>query len=275
MRLDRVRAAAGPLARSIGSLAQFSGDIIGDERLQRYGYALGRPLAEHYFSRTSSPAAFFNRHAKTFFTRDFLKSTASEDSPVKQVNELLGALNGEPLLNRMLYVDSKTWLPDDLLVKADKMTMANSLELRVPLLDHKVLEFAASLPPEFKVSGKQTKRVLKAAFAKALPSEILNRKKAGFPVPYGKWLRNGLGHDVKDVLLSSDSIQRAYFEKGEVNRLLEADSRTGNHSKEIFSLLVLELWHRRFLDADNSVSGATETNAIAVTNFSTAGAIAR
>jgi asparagine synthase (glutamine-hydrolysing) len=247
MRLDNIRSIAGPLAGSMGSLTQFAGNIVGDDRLQRYGYALGRSLGEHYFSRTSGPTAFFNRQAKIFFTSDFLES-ASPNAPMKRVNELLGALNGESLLNRMLYVDTKTWLPDDLLVKADKMTMANSLELRVPLLDHKVLEFAASLPPEFKVKGKQTKRVLKAAFAKALPQEILNRKKAGFPVPYGKWLRNGLSHQVRDVLLSAGSTQRGYFQKKEINRLLDANAHTGNYSKEMFSLLVLELWHREFAD---------------------------
>ena len=109
--------------------------------------------------------------------------------PPRIVNDLLQPVSHEPLLNQMLYVDTKTWLPDDLLVKADKITMANSLELRVPLLDHIVLEFAASLPPDFKVCGRETKRILKATFAKSLPEEILQRKKAGFPVPYESWLR--------------------------------------------------------------------------------------
>ena len=92
----------------------------------------------------------------------------------------------------MLYVDTKTWLPDDLLIKADKMTMANSLELRVPLLDHQVLEFAASLPASFKLKNKSTKHILKKALSKRLPPAILNRKKTGFPVPYAGWLGNEL-----------------------------------------------------------------------------------
>ncbi len=157
------------------------------------------------------------------------------------------------LLDQMLYVDTKTWLPDDLLVKADKMTMANSVELRVPLLDHVVMEFAASLPPHFKVGGGDTKRVLKATFAKLLPEEVLKRKKAGFPVPYGTWLRNGLKGRVEDILLSDRAASRGYFRKGEINRLLQADSRSGRFSKEIFSLLVVELWHQAFVDGGRAV----------------------
>jgi asparagine synthase (glutamine-hydrolysing) len=148
----------------------------------------------------------------------------------------------------MLYADTKTWLPDDLLIKADKITMANSLELRVPLLDHVVLEFAASLPAEFKVCGRQTKRALKAAFAKALPQEILTRKKAGFPVPYENWLRGELKGKVEDVLLSKRAVSRGYLRNGEISRLLQANSRHGIHAKEVFSLLALELWHREFID---------------------------
>jgi asparagine synthase (glutamine-hydrolysing) len=148
----------------------------------------------------------------------------------------------------MLYVDSKTWLPDDLLVKADKITMANSLELRVPLLDHKVLEFAASLRPECKVKGKETKRVLKAAFAKVLPSEIVHRKKAGFPVPYESWLRNGLSGRVSDILLSDRAVARNFFKKSQLARILKTNSENGGFGKEVFSLLSLELSLRAFAD---------------------------
>jgi asparagine synthase (glutamine-hydrolysing) len=247
LRLDRIGSSLGPMARPVGALAALAGRISGDGRVHRYGAALGNSLASQYYSRTSSPTAYFNRQARTFFTPEFLDATASA-SPAGFVHDLLQPVRNESLLNRMLYVDSKTWLPDDLLVKADKMTMANSLELRVPLLDHKVLEFAASLPPGFKVNGRQTKRVLKAAFARALPAEVLNRKKAGFPVPYEQWLRNGLKERIGDVLGSDRAGSRGYFPKGAVKRLLQANAREGSYSKEIFSLLALELWHREFVD---------------------------
>lgn len=213
----------------------------------RYGAALGRPLTTQYFSRTSGPTAFFNRHAKKFFGAEFEQNTSAV-SPTEYIASLMASLKDEPLLNQMLYVDTKTWLPDDLLVKADKMTMANSVELRVPLLDHQVLEFAASLPPEYKVRKKETKRILKAVFEKELPAEVLNRKKAGFPVPYGTWLRRELKKQVADVLLSDRATKRGYFRKAEVERLLKANSKGGAYSKEIFSLLAVEMWHRRFVD---------------------------
>ena len=124
--------------------------------------------------------------------------------------------------------------------------MANSLELRVPLLDHKVLEFAASLPPDFKVRGKETKRVLKAAFAKVLPREVLERRKAGFPVPYERWLRHDLRSQVEETLLSDIAISREYFRKEAIAQILRVNSVHGSYSKEVFCLLALELWHRAF-----------------------------
>jgi asparagine synthase (glutamine-hydrolysing) len=150
----------------------------------------------------------------------------------------------------MLYVDTKTWLPDDLLVKADKMTMANSIELRVPLLDHKVLEFAASLPSNFKVRGFTTKYIAKKTLSGRVPREILDRKKTGFPVPYEKWLRHDRREWVHDILLGSAASARGYFQKSAVERMLSEDRRSGGYSKEIFDLLVLELWHREFLEKE-------------------------
>lgn len=247
LKLDRVRAATGPLAQPVGALAGIAGGVLGDSRLQRYGHALGRPLAEHYFSRTSSPTAYFNRHAGTFFSGEFLASV-NGDSAAAFMSRLIKPVANEPLLNQMLYLDTKTWLPDDLLIKADKMTMANSIELRVPLLDHVVLEFAASLPPEFKVRGRETKRVLKAAFARQLPQEVLTRKKAGFPVPYQSWLRNELRPRVEEILLSKQAAARGYFKGEEVKRLLAANAQHGKFAVEVFCLLVTELWHRKFVD---------------------------
>jgi asparagine synthase (glutamine-hydrolysing) len=255
LRADRLCSWIGPLSRPVGALMDWAGSVRGDERLRRYGCALRKPLREHYFSRASSPMTFFNRCADSLLTRGFRGATTAA-SPGKIVNALAGAVNSEHLLNQMLYIDSKTWLPDDLLVKADKITMANSLELRVPLLDHKVLEFAASLPPEFKVRGKETKRVLKAAFAKVLPPEILTRKKAGFPVPYESWLSNGLCASAGDVLLSDRAVSRNYFEKRELERVLKVNSERGGFSREIFCLVTLELWHRKFADQPASAGAA-------------------
>ena len=148
----------------------------------------------------------------------------------------------------MLYVDTKSWLVDDLLVKADKMTMANSTELRVPLLDHKVLEFAASLPGNYKVRGLATKYLLKKTLKNRVPPEIIKRKKVGFPVPYGAWLRTDMKEWLRGIVLDRKTLQRGYFDKVAIERLLAENARLGKHTKELFSLAVLELWHRAFLD---------------------------
>jgi asparagine synthase (glutamine-hydrolysing) len=141
-----------------------------------------------------------------------------------------------------------TWLPDDLLIKADRMTMANSVELRVPFLDHKVLEFAARLPRNQKVRGMGMKYLLKKALAKHVPKQILDRRKVGFPNPSVSWLRHELKGLCSDILLDSRSISRGYFRKTAIKDLLERNSRSGRHTAEIFSLVVLELWHRAFVD---------------------------
>jgi asparagine synthase (glutamine-hydrolysing) len=153
----------------------------------------------------------------------------------------------------MLYIDTKTWLPDDLLIKADKMTMANSLELRVPLLDHKVLEFAASLPSNMKVHGFTTKYVAKRALANRVPRPILERRKVGFPVPYESWLRKELRSWVHDVLFDRTTTNRGYFSTPAVRELLARDAASSGYSKEVFSLVTLELWHRTFVEQRQAV----------------------
>jgi asparagine synthase (glutamine-hydrolysing) len=151
----------------------------------------------------------------------------------------------------MLYVDAKTWLPDDLLIKADKMSMASSVELRVPLLDHSLLEFAATVPSNMKVKGFQTKYILKQALKDRVPPEILKRPKTGFPVPYGKWLRGELKGFVEDVLTDPRTRNRGYFDDRAVAALLaESHSTQADLSAEIFSLVTMELWHREFIDGE-------------------------
>jgi asparagine synthase (glutamine-hydrolysing) len=175
----------------------------------------------------------------------------------RSVNPALGYLqNGsaQDTLSKMLYVDTKTWLPDDLLIKADRMTMANSVELRVPLLDHKILEFAASLQGNYKVRGFATKYIAKKALSRQVPREILDRKKTGFPVPYDSWMRNELKGWLRDILLDRETSSRGYFRKSAIEKLLVESTESGRNSKELFSLAVLELWHRQFLGNESQTS---------------------
>ena len=168
---------------------------------------------DYYYSRTSNPHRTTGNSLGKVYSADYLAAIDREHSiePLRIVAERM--FSGQDALHAMLYIDTKTWLPDDLLIKADKMTMANSIELRVPLLDHKVLEFAASLPPGMKLNGAKTKYILKKALSKRIPKEIRNRKKAGFPVPYGSWIRGELKDMVWDVLMDSRTISRGYFRR--------------------------------------------------------------
>lgn len=183
-----------------------------------------------------------------------------------QVDGLLGGLTGVELaldsvfapyyanapqdpLSRMLYVDQKVWLPDDLLLKADKMTMATALELRVPFLDHKLVEFAARLPNSAKLNGGRGKWLLRQAMSGVLPEPILTRSKKGFPVPTQTWLGTRLREFTREALLARDSACRRYMDAAALESLVR-EHEDGRHQRheEIWTLLVFEFWHRIFID---------------------------
>jgi asparagine synthase (glutamine-hydrolysing) len=255
--LERVKAVAGPWQGLLGSSVGWVGGLKGFGKFKKYAPLCNIPLASYYYSRVGTPFSYFNLHRQELCTRDFYGSADPEGS-AQIVEKLFGQVDRQaarqPALNRMLYVDTKTWLPDDLLIKADKMTMANSLELRVPLLDHLVLEFAAGLPMDFKVKGRMTKRILKEAFKKRIPREVIERRKTGLPVPLRRWMRKDLGDLVRDVVLGGTSISRGYFQKSALERLLERNAVDGGLMKEVFALLTLELWHTEFMDAQAIVT---------------------
>jgi asparagine synthase (glutamine-hydrolysing) len=243
--LERLKRATRPLNGALSKSVSLLHKAIPWQRLGKYLPFLDVPFESYYYSRTSSPFRLFNAHYREIYSDDFGRTVSKEHS-VLPVTRLLQQNRSDDLLSRMLYVDTKTWLPDDLLVKADKMTMANSIELRVPLLDHKILEFAASLPSSFKVHGFETKYVAKRCLSSQVPKEILDRKKTGFPVPYAEWLRTDLRGWVRDVLLDREALEREYFKKPAIEKLLKENVESGLHNKDIFSLVVLELWHREF-----------------------------
>jgi asparagine synthase (glutamine-hydrolysing) len=155
-----------------------------------------------------------------------------------------------PLHGRMMRFDFETYLPEDVLTKVDRMSMAHSLESRVPLLDNEVIEFAATLPSAFKIRDGRRKHVLKEALRPLLPAGILDRRKQGFGVPLATWFRGGLSGLFGDVLGSSRARQRGYFEPAFVDRLVrEHQAGARDHSARLWQLLVFELWHREYLDA--------------------------
>lgn len=152
-------------------------------------------------------------------------------------------------LNLMLYMDLKTWLPDDLLGKVDRMSMAASLEARVPYLDHRLVEFAFSLPSSMKLRGNTGKYILKKAAAKYLPGEIINRRKMGFGVPLASWFRKELKPLLMDTLHSEKFQKRGYFNKAKTEEVLQQHlSGQKDHHLLLYGLLLVELWHRKFID---------------------------
>jgi asparagine synthase (glutamine-hydrolysing) len=154
------------------------------------------------------------------------------------------------VLDRMSAADLQTYLVE-LLMKQDQMSMAASIESRVPFLDHQLVEFAATLPDRWKLSGWTTKRVLRESMKGLLPASILNRPKMGFPVPFAQWTRGPWNDMVRDVLLDRRSRERGLIDPDAVDRLLRqhADGRTEGGDR-IWSLLNLELWHRTFIDKE-------------------------
>jgi asparagine synthase (glutamine-hydrolysing) len=152
-------------------------------------------------------------------------------------------------LSSMLYLDTKIWLPDNLLMKADKMTMAASLESRLPLLDYKLIEYAASIPSNVKVKPFQAKYLLKRAYADFLPRSILTRKKMGFNVPNGIWFREGQRHIITQLLLSERARSRGFLNNECVATILHdhLQGRT-QYTNQLFILASLELWFRIFID---------------------------
>jgi asparagine synthase (glutamine-hydrolysing) len=154
------------------------------------------------------------------------------------------------LLDRLLYADIKTYLVE-LLMKQDQMSMAASIESRVPFLDHKLVEYAAMLPDEWKLSGFTTKRVLREAMTGLLPDSILKRPKMGFPVPFAGWMRGAWQSVARDVLLDRRSRERGLIDPAAVDTLLRnhAEGRTEGGDR-IWSLMNLELWHRTFIDGE-------------------------
>jgi len=145
-------------------------------------------------------------------------------------------------------VDTRANLPDDLLMVADKTSMANSLEVRVPFLDYRLVEFIESLPPSLKLNGFTAKYLHKKAETKWLPREVVYRKKKGFAHPIAEWLRTSMRGLVEDCLLSPGSFTARYFDQGYIRRLLELD-RLGREQylRQIYLLLSLELWHRQYI----------------------------
>jgi asparagine synthase (glutamine-hydrolysing) len=151
--------------------------------------------------------------------------------------------------SQMMRFDAETYLPEDVLTKVDRMSMAHSIESRVPLLDNEVIAFASTLPASLKIKNGRRKHVLKEVAATLLPADILNRRKQGFGVPLGTWFRGNLRELFADTLLSPTSLQRGYFQQAFVRQIVD-EHITGkrDHTLRLWQLVVFEKWHQQYVD---------------------------
>lgn len=185
------------------------------------------------------------------FSPEFAEAAAKLPNPLEQGSLWHDQGPAKDPLSRMQYLDTKAYLNGDILVKVDRMSMATSLEMRSPLLDHKLVEFAASLSPEWKYREGSRKYILKKLAERVgVPSEVIYRKKQGFALPLEDWMRQGLKTDLLGILMEPRTTQRGYFRPAAVRRLVEEHtSGRRSHTGAVWCLLMFELWHRNFLEA--------------------------
>jgi len=235
--IDRLRSVPGA-----SLAARLLGTLLPEGKLRRYAQSSALPLEQRYRGISVG-----------FADEELMRLAPDQQAGVGRLSAftrdtMRRAGNVHPL-HQMLYFDTRVYLVDDLLVKADKMTMAASLELRVPFLDHKLVELAANLPPEAKLGGGTTKRVLRNLGASMLPEPILSRPKRGFPVPLQRWLGGELTDLVRDTVCGSDATLGDLVDLTEVKRLVDRHARgVEDCTSRIWTLVVLDQWKRVFVD---------------------------
>jgi len=169
--------------------------------------------------------------------------------PYEGVRRVLGETDAESFLDRLLYTDIKTYL-HELLMKQDQMSMATSIESRVPFLDHKLVEFTCRMPERMKLRGRTTKYVLRESMKGLLPEAILSRSKMGFPVPIGAWFRGPYSSVIDEYVLSERALNRGIFDPQTVRELVKRHQSGENHDERLWALVNFEMWQRQFFDGE-------------------------
>jgi asparagine synthase (glutamine-hydrolysing) len=227
-----------------GALATLPMGTRNRNRFDRSFLSLDPDIQSMYFDNFAVFPRSMQSDLLTERTRDLMGSSSD---PYREMSAYFDLPETNSLLDRMLYADSKTYL-HELLMKQDQMSMAASIESRVPFLDHDLMGFAARLPDELKLSGSNSKFILREAMKGVLPDEIISRSKMGFPVPFGKWLRGEASYLVNEYILSDLALSREIFNADSVRELVARHNRGENHDERLWALLNFEIWQRRFLD---------------------------
>ena len=201
---------------------------------------------DRYFDTVS---IFTGLNKRALYTPDFYSDLGIASSANTSFQEFADNVSTNALLDALLYIDSKTYLPGDILTKVDRMSMAVSLETRVPLLDHKLIDFVTRIPASMKMSGLETKHLFKRAVSDLVPEEILTRPKQGFGVPIQQWINQQLRERIRDTLTDSRFRERGIISASYTDVLLDEHERgRRDHSMALWSLLMLELWYQAFVD---------------------------
>jgi asparagine synthase (glutamine-hydrolysing) len=238
-----LRGLPGPLpkalAKALGSIP-----IPAAKQVRDYGRRLMEP--EHV--RFLGLAAHIPHEDRVALYGPAMRERFAEDLVARRFGELYAASTASDAVNRLLDLDIQTYLTDDILTKVDIASMAHSLEVRCPLVDQELMEFAASVPGEMKLRGLTTKLILREVAKPLLPEKILTRRKQGFGLPADRWMREDLAPLSRDVLLDQTARERGIFEPAAIEALLRQHQRGEPRGDQIWALMMLELWYREFID---------------------------
>jgi len=215
---------------------------------RKFSYNISLPWRERYVDSISFVPAF--EREMPLLSDEFRSVLRERGDPQNVIFDYFEHAPADDPVSQMLYVDTKTYLAGDILTKVDRMSMATSLEIRAPILDHVFLEWVTALPPEWKLRGGKQKYILKKLAERVgVPREVLHRRKQGFALPLADWIRHELKDMVLTVLLEPRTLQRGYFNPQGIRQLLDEHFRCRrDQSSRIWRLLIFELWHRNFLE---------------------------
>jgi asparagine synthase (glutamine-hydrolysing) len=239
--------------------------LPGDIRGKKFSYNVSLPWRERYVDGISFVPAF--ERDMPLLSAEFRALLREYRDPEDVMYRFFEQAPAKDPVSQMLYVDTKTYMVGDILTKVDRMSMATSLEVRVPILDHEFVEWATGLPVDWKIRRRKQKYILrKLAERVGVPREVLYRPKQGFALPLVHWMKHELKELTMTVLLDPKTQQRGYFEARAVRQLLDEHFRgRRDHSGRIWRLLMFELWHRNYLEKIRATDANDEPYRVAPT----------
>jgi len=244
--LSRQRFERLPLFFRNNVLRSLSEHMPHGARGRNYLYNVSLDPIERYIDNIS---VFTTLNRASLYSDEFVEVLANTQRATAMYRDYAQRVVTGDQIDRLLYLDSKTYLPGDILTKVDRMSMAVSLEARVPLLDHELIEFVGRMPSSLKMKGNQAKYIFKQAIEGIVPDEILNRPKQGFGVPIDRWINDQLKGRIHDTLRDSVTRHRGYLRGDYIDVLLNEHERgRRDHAPALWTILILELWFRTFID---------------------------